>query len=332
LKPNAFPAKIDDIVALIGTGGGSGGGESGSSGALTFASGNFSPSTDGERVTINHGLGVMPDLVIVHLSSIHHAETFEEAAESQALVASWGMKSSFEGSAHSGNIHTIFGISRVNGIDNTSEVDQANGFIYCPDENCFQVGSTKDTGKLYAANSYKWIAVSGIGGGVSEPVIEPLNVTENGTYTAPDGVDGFNPVTVAGSGDSGATLENPIVATGTFKPTGVTHVLQHNLGVIPDCISIRSFNDSQAGAEKNTVLFMEGYRSGLPVGMYQQTVVLALTNGGCTTMGMNQGIETAGHSIGGMRNADASSVTIGGSTNYLDINAEYEWKAVRVLP
>ena len=169
LKPNAFPAKIDDIVALIGTGGGgSGGGESGSSGELTFASGTFSPSTDGERVTINHGLGVMPDLVIVHLISIHHAETFEEAAESLALVASWGMKSSFQGSAHSGNIHTIFGISRANGIDNTSEVDQANGFIYCPDNSCFQVGSTKDTGKLYAANIYKWIAISGMGGGGSD--------------------------------------------------------------------------------------------------------------------------------------------------------------------
>ena len=29
------------------------------------------------------------------------------------------------------------------------------------------------------------------------PVIEPLTATENGTYTAPEGVDGFNPVTVA---------------------------------------------------------------------------------------------------------------------------------------
>ena len=27
-------------------------------------------------------------------------------------------------------------------------------------------------------------------GGVAEPVIEPLAITENGTYTAPDGVDG----------------------------------------------------------------------------------------------------------------------------------------------
>ena len=37
-----------------------------------------------------------------------------------------------------------------------------------------------------------------------EPVIEPLEVTENGTYEAPDGVDGYSPITVnvAGSGGS----------------------------------------------------------------------------------------------------------------------------------
>ena len=33
-------------------------------------------------------------------------------------------------------------------------------------------------------------------GGAADPVIEPLNITENGTYTAPDGVDGYSPVTV----------------------------------------------------------------------------------------------------------------------------------------
>lgn len=32
--------------------------------------------------------------------------------------------------------------------------------------------------------------------GTGSPNIEPLNVTENGTYTAPEGVDGYNPVTV----------------------------------------------------------------------------------------------------------------------------------------
>ena len=34
------------------------------------------------------------------------------------------------------------------------------------------------------------------GGGEKPPVIEPLQVTENGTYTAPEGVDGFAPVAV----------------------------------------------------------------------------------------------------------------------------------------
>lgn len=32
--------------------------------------------------------------------------------------------------------------------------------------------------------------------GEAKPVVEPLEVTENGTYTAPDGVDGYSPVTV----------------------------------------------------------------------------------------------------------------------------------------
>ena len=39
-------------------------------------------------------------------------------------------------------------------------------------------------------------------GGGADPVINPLTVTENGTYTAPSGVDGYSPVTVnvAGGG------------------------------------------------------------------------------------------------------------------------------------
>ena len=34
------------------------------------------------------------------------------------------------------------------------------------------------------------------GGEAEEPIIEPLEVTENGSYTAPDGVDGYSPVVV----------------------------------------------------------------------------------------------------------------------------------------
>ena len=42
------------------------------------------------------------------------------------------------------------------------------------------------------AEEAAWIMMSGGG----EPVIQPLSVTENGTYTVPEGVDGYNPVNV----------------------------------------------------------------------------------------------------------------------------------------
>lgn len=48
------------------------------------------------------------------------------------------------------------------------------------------------------------------GGEVIEPIIEPLEITENGTYTAPDGVDGYSPITVnvanSGGGESADDL------------------------------------------------------------------------------------------------------------------------------
>lgn len=51
--------------------------------------------------------------------------------------------------------------------------------------------------RLLTAGKYcdRDILVSASGGAAS-PVIEPLEVNTNGTYTAPDGVDGYSPVTV----------------------------------------------------------------------------------------------------------------------------------------
>ena len=54
-------------------------------------------------------------------------------------------------------------------------------------------------GKNGSTDTYKpsemAAAITAISGG-AEPVIEALSVTANGTYTAPDGVDGYSPVTV----------------------------------------------------------------------------------------------------------------------------------------
>ena len=60
----------------------------------------------------------------------------------------------------------------------------------------------------------------------STPVINPLSVNENGTYTAPTGVDGYSPVTVNVSGGGGGS-----VVTGTITPSEDSRSL-----TIPDIV------------------------------------------------------------------------------------------------
>ena len=58
-------------------------------------------------------------------------------------------------------------------------------------------------------------AITAISGG-AEPVIEALSVTSNGTYTAPDGVDGYSPVTVNVPQD-GSPPESAFVISGICR-------------------------------------------------------------------------------------------------------------------
>lgn len=69
-------------------------------------------------------------------------------------------------------------------------------------------------------------ALEGKAAGGAEPIIEPLSVTENGTYTAPDGVRGYSPVTVnvksGGSNltDNTAALQDILEAVNALPEAG----------------------------------------------------------------------------------------------------------------
>ena len=67
-------------------------------------------------------------------------------------------------------------------------------------------------------------------GTAAEPVIQALEVTENGTYTASNGVDGYSPVTVrvaASGGDPKALLDAALNNTLTAIDSTVTSVVAY---------------------------------------------------------------------------------------------------------
>lgn len=59
-------------------------------------------------------------------------------------------------------------------------------------------------------------SIEGGGGAPANPVIEALSVTENGTYNAPEGVDGYSPVSV-----------NVPIPEGYIQPTGTKTITEN---------------------------------------------------------------------------------------------------------
>ena len=68
----------------------------------------------------------------------------------------------------------------------------------------------------------------GSGGEVVEPIIEPLTITENGTYTAHDGVDGYSPVVV----------DVPI-PDGYIQPSGTKEITENGIYDVTECASAK---------------------------------------------------------------------------------------------
>lgn len=67
------------------------------------------------------------------------------------------------------------------------------------------------TGGTWLEDDITLVDVTSGGGG--SPVISPLSVTENGTYTAPSGIDGYSPVTVNVSGGGGGGWDADDIAS-----------------------------------------------------------------------------------------------------------------------
>lgn len=80
------------------------------------------------------------------------------------------------------------------------------------------------------------------------PVIEPLNVTENGVYTVPEGVDGFNPVTVAIPEYEGAYTVESSTEEQTLATAGKVMTGDVTVGKAESGSSIRLYSSKEVEA------------------------------------------------------------------------------------
>lgn len=180
IVPADFPNEINSIV--VGTGGGGGGTETGL-GDLKIANGSFSAGT-GYRKTITHGLGKMPDLVVVWYAESGNADEGAQHAAKMVLSFSMGLHSSMaEVTSYKGYYHHFgfMGLNYSKYIDDPSSA--TNGNIYCPDDNTFTIGKVDDgsnttgNGLLAASGIYNWLAISGMGGSIGMVDDRIKNVT-----------------------------------------------------------------------------------------------------------------------------------------------------------
>ena len=103
-------------------------------------------------------------------------------------------------------------------------------------------------------------AITAISGG-GEPIIEALDITSNGTYTAPDGVDGYSPITVNVPQD-GSPPESAFVISGNcnykFYRTGWNWFIEQYVNRITtkdissaDCMFNKNLNIEQINFDFN---------------------------------------------------------------------------------
>lgn len=151
-----------------------------------------------------------------------------------------------------------------------------------------------------------------------DPVIQPLTVTENGTYTAADGVDGYSPVTV-NVPSSGESVQS---ATGTFYGNG-TNDVSFQVDFEPDfiCICVSDLTATQASAHMAGVIIA---RDLFAQCAYRRASSTAFTNGsfGYDVTGLVRSTALKASYGGGLCTVHA----VQGSYKFIS-SCEYTWMA-----
>ena len=153
-----------------------------------------------------------------------------------------------------------------------------------------------------------------------EPVIQPLTVTENGTFTAADGVDGYSPVTVNVPSSGGSSQ----YATGTMAGSG-SNDMSFSVDFEPDlvrvCVSDRTA--MQANAHMAGVIIV---RDLFAQCAYRRASTTAFSSGnfGYDVTGLVRSRSLKASYSGGVCTVHA----VQGSYKFIS-NCEYTWTAIK---
>ena len=174
MKPNEFPDKILSIAQIIHESGGEYVPPDNGDSSLKINCGYFrTNTTTGVRMlSIEHGLGTVPDFVIVYGGGISSQFMANGYVKVPKFVCAYGFHSSFASqiSPHLGAVNYSIGflVTTEKGID---EDEEKVGFITNCDSEKFLVGYGEDRNDGYYEfefnSDYYWIAMSGIGSAAS---------------------------------------------------------------------------------------------------------------------------------------------------------------------
>ena len=211
-------------------------------------------------------------------------------------------------------IRTLMGKTDTMGLDAmanhlgnaVTEVDNQNGIIQ-ELKNAISENVSKTSNEVSEqASLIQQIktALEGKAGGSVAPVIEPLEVTESGTYTAPEGVDGYSPVVVNVPTNPGMVVKSGTTTSRTVN-TGLSSI--EELFIYKESL--------------NTTGLIHLHYSKTGGTSYLHASAWSTNNYGTKTIA---NATTAATVSGGSITIPGSSVTTGG----LSTNITYKWIAV----